>query len=946
MKKLLVIIACISFIVMPHAAQNFGRYPKGTSPEDIVIPSVTYTKDLEKSAKKDNDGSLTLQLADCYMYELGVAKNEKKAIKLYKDAAEKFNNGEAMLMLADYYVQNEKVELAYDYYLQAANAGYAPAQVIYGDMLQAYARKQYISKLDAAIKRLESERLPYNPTAYADTLSKQEERLRIEYDKLYKASWIGNQRTNIYDERMKELQKQMENLSSIWRGVRQQSQTREMKRQYEAYSSQIESIEDTKQDEQETYEWLTSSLAFRSKITEIITDEKDYITYYKKAAEQNYPEGMYSYAYSAKDYDYMPIVAEIGYYSLYTELEDYYYDKILNNEDVANSYSLLKKYSNLAEQHNEENQKELIAHIDANTPEYLISETKKYVETNKDIQNDQLVAMNYALTTANDTAKLNALLVQSIVNSYKDQKDQILNTLYSTLDKVSGKNKIKFCNDNVNNALYTDIIYNCLTHIAENDKEKSAIGDAWYILGLMAYDGKIANIDKWQRENVRDEYFAKAKSYGNRKAYDYATIKELESQFGSNYFTYYYSSLRKEKKNEFNRWDQKVIDNCRYWMLKGNTQACMDYAQALRDNHEGGFTPQFDSTIIDTYQRAIDRGNESALYMQKAYRYLYAGGFGMQSEFDNIKANGTPLEQIKFAQALIDMGDEEKALLAMQLALDANSADAYYKLYQLYYDNTIKNKDIHNPQKALEAFEKAVTLGMTEKIPELANAYIDGLHGHGRDEHKAVSWVKKGHEMGIKDCTAQYAWCYARGYDNIPVDFNKAQELMKEAGKSYDFSADRRHYELVKAAEKNDLKAIQTLIREYGMNAESSEKYACLNPAITDVEKYNSHARQEQMKWIKKGTALGDAESIRQLGWAYYYGWAGLTVDKNKTLSYLKQAAAKKSSEANYNLGWCYEYGMDGFITPNRRVAAEYYRTAYNLGGSRDCERAWLRCIN
>ena len=224
--------------------------------------------------------------------------------------------------------------------------------------------------------------------------------------------------------------------------------------------------------------------------------------------------------------------------------------------------------------------------------------------------------------------------------------------------------------------------------------------------------------------------------------------------------------------------------------------------------------------------------------------------------------------------------------------------------------------------------------------------YFHGIKEKGRDEHKAVYWAKKGHEMGIKDCTAQYAWCYARGYDNIPVDFTKAQELMKEAGRSYDFSADKQHYELVQAANKNDIKAIRELILEYELTAESSERYACLDPTITNAQKYNSYARQEQMKWIKKGVALGDAESLRQLGWAYYYGWAGLAVDKNKTLSYLKQAAAKKSATANYNLGWCYEHGMDGFITPNLRVAAEYYRTAYNLGGGRDCERAWIRCIN
>ena len=949
MKKYLIFTVAVFFTTLPLIAQNFGRYANGTAPGSIVNPTVSYTKELEKSAKKDTDGSLVLQLADCYMYGLGVKENEKKAIKLYTEAVEKYSNNEAMLVLADYYIQHEDIELAYNYYQQAANSGYAPAQVIFGDMLQMYARKQNISKFDATIKKLESDRLPYDPKAYRDTLSALEGRLKNEYDELYKASFDPNHigvRIHTYDEKMNELSQRRQQVVKKLESIYRQSQTSEMKRQYDIYTAKIESIEVAKQSEQEFYEWMKSSLDFRSKIVGLITEEKDYLTYYKKSADQNYPEGMYAYAYFAKDYDYMPIAAEAGSYSLYTDLTEHYYTKILDNEDVLASYSLMKKYSDLAEQHREGNRKDLVAYIESNSPEQLISEAKMYVEINKSIQNDMLVAMNYALYVANDTAKLNVLLLQMTFSRFQKQHEQILNTLYSTMDKVNGSEKIKFCQVNVNNSFYTNLIHKCLNHIVTTDQEGSTLAEAWYMLGNMAYDGQIADINtKELKEQKRFEYYKKALYYGKKSVYDYVTRIELDNEY--HFSEQYYRELKYKEKNDFNIWNPEVVACCQYWMLFGDTIACLDYAQVLLDNHEGAFTAVFDSTINDAYQRAINKGCKTARVKQMSYNYLFAGGYGMESVYDEIKANGNPIEQIKLAQALLDMGDDGgKAMKVLQLALDANSADAYYQLYKWFYDERVKNEDVHNYEKAFVAFEKAIELGKTDKIPEIAEAYIYGINHQGRDEHKAVTWVKKGHELGIKKCTEQLAWCYARGLDNTPIDFNKAQELMKAAGGHHDFSYEKQQYQLVKDANNNNIEAIRRLISDYDYKAESYEKSTYSTPTITNAERFNNEYRREQMKWIKKGVALGDAESIRKLGWAYYYGWAGLKVDKNLTLKYLKQAAAKKNSNANYNLGWCYEYGMDGFITPNRRVAAEYYRAAYNYGGGKDCERAWLRCIN
>lgn len=956
MKKYLIVILAVFLTTLPLMAQKFGRYSNGTAPESIVNPTVSYTKDLEKSAKKDTDGSLVLQLADCYMYGLGVKENEKKAIKLYTEAVEKYSNNEAMLVLADYYAQHEDMEQAFSYYVKAADAGYAPAQVVYGNMLQMYARKQTVSKLDATIKKLESAGLPTDPIAYIKSMTQS-----------YNASWVGNQRILTYDKKMyereKSRQQDLAKLRALFSDVSTEPKTPKEKQQYEMYTAinkqlndiynaKIESVKKAKQTEQEIDDWIKSSLSFRSKIVELIPEAKDYLAYYKKAADQRYPEGMYAYAYCAKDYDFMPIAAEAGSYSLYTDLTEHYYDKVLNNDDVSVSYSLLKKYSDLAEQHNEANRKEFITHIEAKSPEQLISEAKKYEEGNDAIQNDMLAAMNYALTIANDTAKLNALLLQMTFYRYQTQQEQILNTLYATLDKVSGTEKIKFCQDNVNNSFYTNFIYGCLNHIVTTDQERSTLADAWYMLGNMAYDGQIAEINtKELREEKRVEYYKKAKHYGNKAVYDYVTLKELNEQYNFEdddpYTAYSYTDLKSRKKNEFNKWDQEVVAYYQYWMLKGINRAGLDYAQVLLDNHEGAFTAEFDSTINDAYQRAIDKEVGAAIYLKMAYNYLFAGGFGMESVYDEIKANGNPIEQIKLAQALLDMGDDGgKAMKVLQLALDANSADAYYQLYKWFYDERVKNEDVHNYEKAFVAFEKAIELGKTDKIPEIAEAYIYGIKHQGRDEHKAVTWVKKGHELGIKKCTEQLAWCYARGLDNTPIDFNKAQELMKAAGGHHDFSYEKQQYQLVKDANNNNIEAIRRLISDYDYKAESYEKSTYSTPTITNAERFNNEHRREQMKWIKKGVALGDAESIRKLAWAYYYGWAGLKVDKDLTLKYLKQAAAKKNSNANYNLGWCYEYGMDGFITPNRRVAAEYYRAAYNYGGGKDCERAWLRCIN
>lgn len=937
--RILNIVLLSMGIISTIGAQNFGRYANSTSPDDLISPSANYSKDLEKAVKKDADGTITLQLADCYMYGLGVDKNEKKAVKLYESAAKKYNNGEAMLVLADYYAQNNQAEKAYDYYKQSVDANYAPAQVIYGDMLNMIFRRQQIAVWNKKIENCNAGLRRNDRDAMLAFYNEQLGKMGKKVEELERTNTGQNMGAII------ELRNKINNLAHERdRFIRNMQVTPQMKDSAAYFRKMIKAYIEEIQEADEIYNWMKNGLSERIIATQQITDGSGYLNYYKKAADQEYLEGMYCYAHFSKDYDYMPIAAAAGNYELYTELTDHYFDKILNNQDVSNSFSQLKKFSDLADQHHEESQKDFLTNIESNTPEYLVAIAKDSVTQKSRLTNGKLAAMNYALTIANDTSKLKAYLVQIVLERFSKQQDTIFNNLYVTLDKVSGPEKIQFCSVNVNHKLYTQTIYKCLNHIIEHDKDNRTLGDAWCLLAELAQDGKIDEFKTIELKRQKyDEYMSKAKMYGSRKAFDYVTIKELESKGG---LTYYYPALRTEKKNEFNLWSQKVVNNCFYWMLKGNTDACLDYAQVMWDNHEGGVTPELDSTIIDAYQRAIDKGDETALYRQKAYKYLNAGGWGDPSVLEDIKANGTPNELIKFSQTLLDMGDDGgKALPVLKLALEANSADAYYALYKLYEDNRVKDVDVHNANKAMEALEKAIELGRTDLIYTLASNYLDEFGGLPRNEKKAVEWLQKGASIGDKNSIDGLAWSYAYGYGGLPVDFNKARELKKSIGSTYDFYEEEQYYKLKQRANNNDIKAIVELIRDLDQKAEKRE-YTYMLSGYSDEKRYNSHYRQEQLKWIKKGIALGDAESLYYMGYAYYFGYSGLKVDKAKALSYYKQSAAKKYYPACYRLGWCYEYGMDGYITPNRRQAAEYYRTAYNLGGGRDCERAWLRCIN
>ncbi len=87
---------------------------------------------------------------------------------------------------------------------------------------------------------------------------------------------------------------------------------------------------------------------------------------------------------------------------------------------------------------------------------------------------------------------------------------------------------------------------------------------------------------------------------------------------------------------------------------------------------------------------------------------------------------------------------------------------------------------------------------------------------------------------------------------------------------------------------------------------------------------------QENLNAVQSKAASGDAQSQYYLGWCYFNGKNGASVDSKQAVMWLEKSAKQGYEPAQYFMGWCYYYGEG--VAENKGMAYYWYQRAADKG--------------
>ena len=240
------------------------------------------------------------------------------------------------------------------------------------------------------------------------------------------------------------------------------------------------------------------------------------------------------------------------------------------------------------------------------------------------------------------------------------------------------------------------------------------------------------------------------------------------------------------------------------------------------------------------------------------------------------------------------------------------------------------------------------TAGDVEAMYELGFNYYDGSGGVKQNLGDALVWFGNAAAKGHSGALFMLGAMYENG-SGIPVNLPRALNYYKQAKKhlnGYDLNYCTPAIARVEAAI-----AANPALRTANAAAASAADYSAASastpqpphapaaaptraaptpfarisgttPAVSSVE-------AKMSAFMEKANA-GDVEAMYQLGYCYYVGGGGGSVDYGEALVWYSKAAAMGHSTALASLGWMHENG-DG--TPvNLLIALEYYKQAKDKG--------------
>lgn len=268
--------------------------------------------------------------------------------------------------------------------------------------------------------------------------------------------------------------------------------------------------------------------------------------------------------------------------------------------------------------------------------------------------------------------------------------------------------------------------------------------------------------------------------------------------------------------------------------------------------------------------------------------------------------------------------DLKEAKSLLELSVSLGSDNAAYRLAQAYQRGELGEES--NYQEAFKYYLVAADLNHLGAI-EMVGRYYKGIIGEPNPE-KTIEYYKKAISMGSNYARVEMAFCYESGF-GVKQDYNKAFKLFKEAeSDGYTYASIRLGYyymngvigepnyekafdAFTKAANENFAEGYYNLGRMY--------KYAMgrpENPALA-IENY------------RKAMELGDYDAYIEMALAYENEYADLEFDPEIIMNYMKVAADEGIPYAQYKMGYYYYYGL---VDEDIEKGLEYLQKAYEQG--------------
>jgi TPR repeat protein len=201
----------------------------------------------------------------------------------------------------------------------------------------------------------------------------------------------------------------------------------------------------------------------------------------------------------------------------------------------------------------------------------------------------------------------------------------------------------------------------------------------------------------------------------------------------------------------------------------------------------------------------------------------------------------------------------------------------------------IRRNGPDDPAESIKYWKRAAEAGSAVAMTNLSRTY---LFGTNVDKQKAVSWCRRGAELGETYAMLYVGWCYGEGL-GVPKSPEEAVRWYRKAA------------ELGNAVAMNNL---GVFYRDGRGVPQSSEK---------------------ALEWFRKAAELGDLESMAEVGRFYMFGLAGRRSDK-EALDWYRKAAALGYPPAMNNVGFLMQHGQG--MPHSQEEALKWYRRAAEAG--------------
>jgi len=408
-------------------------------------------------------------------------------------------------------------------------------------------------------------------------------------------------------------------------------------------------------------------------------------------------------------------------------------------------------------------------------------------------------------------------------------------------------------------------------------------------LGIFFRDGTAVQQDIVAAES----YFQKSIAAGNEKAFCY--LGDLYRDNSERY------SIEKAIESYKNGADVGQ-SSCQYSLGETYKESLQNYAESIKwylkagesgDNRgyfslallydDGTKVSQNYSKAIEYYQLAAEAGHDSAL---SNLGYMYEAGKGVAS-------------------------NNQKALEYYLKAEELKNDQGINNLATFYLEGIVVDQD---KAKALSLYKEAAALGNDYALNNLGKMYRDG-NGVQVNHKIALDYFIRASKEGFISSYENAGIMYFKG-QGAEKSLDKAiKYLSVSSAKGYAVSSYYLGDAYFTDGELQDLdKAIEYLT----LSTEQGDKDAPLFLGeIYRSDEFGLYDKNKSKKWHNKSVEVGNLESMPYL--------AALHWDENKTKSIeiLSEFAATEKLNANFFIGTFFHF--EHYITPNYKLAHEYY---------------------